>query len=198
MALTALLVGGYALVMTTIPGLRVEFVADMFRDDPLAAPAHMGLGAIALFTGALQFSRALRRRYLAMHRWTGRIYVVSVLASALAAGHMALTTPGGGAAQFGFSALALCWLITTTAAWRSIRARDVTRHQVWMTRSYALTLAAVALRIYLPLALGNGVAFENAYAAIAWLCWVPNLLIAEWLVIPLTVRTTQRPVASAV
>jgi hypothetical protein len=26
-------------------------------------------------------------------------------------------------------------------------------------------------------------AFEPAYQTIAWLCWVPNLIVAEWLIL---------------
>jgi hypothetical protein len=25
--------------------------------------------------------------------------------------------------------------------------------------------------------------FEEAYPAIAWLCWVPNLMVAEWAIV---------------
>ena len=49
-----------------------------------------------------------------------------------------------------------------------------------MVRSYALTLAAVTLRIYLPASQVAGVSFTIAYPVIAWLCWVPNLLLAQW------------------
>jgi hypothetical protein len=51
-----------------------------------------------------------------------------------------------------------------------------------MIRSFALTLAAVALRVYLPSALAAGIEFETAYPIIAWLCWVPNLLVVEFLI----------------
>ena len=47
---------------------------------------------------------------------------------------------------------------------------------------YALTLAAVTLRVYLPASMALGLDFDRAYAAIAWLCWVPNLLAAQWLI----------------
>ena len=52
-----------------------------------------------------------------------------------------------------------------------------------MIRSYALTLAAVTLRIYVPVGLALGVPFADAYQAISWLCWVPNLVVAEWFVL---------------
>lgn len=51
-----------------------------------------------------------------------------------------------------------------------------------MIRSYTLCLAAVTLRVYLPIAEAAGIPFESAYPAITWLCWVPNLVAAEWLV----------------
>jgi hypothetical protein len=38
------------------------------------------------------------------------------------------------------------------------------------------------LRIYLPLAMVVGLPFEAAYSVVAWLCWVPNLLVASFLV----------------
>jgi hypothetical protein len=52
-----------------------------------------------------------------------------------------------------------------------------------MIRNLALTLAAVTLRNWMPLMLfGLHWPFRPAYIIVSWLCWVPNLLIAEWLV----------------
>jgi hypothetical protein len=56
-------------------------------------------------------------------------------------------------------------------------------HRAWMLRSYALTFAAVTLRIWLPLSQIAGIPFQEAYAAIAWLCWVPNLVVVEWFIL---------------
>ena len=52
-----------------------------------------------------------------------------------------------------------------------------------MTRSYALTFAAVTLRIYLRLSQVVGIPFDAAYQTISWLCWVPNRVVAEWLIL---------------
>ena len=69
-------------------------------------------------------------------------------------------------------------------AYERARARDYVAHRAWMIRSYALCLGAVTLRVYLPLSLGPlGLPFEQAYPAIAWVSWVPNLILAEWLLI---------------
>ena len=51
-----------------------------------------------------------------------------------------------------------------------------------MIRSFALTFAAVTLRLYIPASQMAGIPFDTAYPVIAWLCWVPNLLVAELFV----------------
>lgn len=48
-----------------------------------------------------------------------------------------------------------------------------------MIRSFALTLAAVTLRLYLILLEFLPVEFDDGYRAISFLCWVPNWIIAE-------------------
>ena len=48
-----------------------------------------------------------------------------------------------------------------------------------MIRNFALTFAAVTLRIWVPISFVSGIPFGVAYPLIAWLCWVPNLWIAE-------------------
>lgn len=53
-------------------------------------------------------------------------------------------------------------------------------------------LAAVTLRIYLPFGIASGMPFEEAYPAIAWLCWVPNLIVAEWLILSGTVAPLEQ------
>ena len=47
-----------------------------------------------------------------------------------------------------------------------------------MRRSFALTFAAVTLRVYLGISLGAGLELDPD-PAIAWLCWLPNLLVLE-------------------
>jgi hypothetical protein len=78
--------------------------------------------------------------------------------------------------------LASCWLGCTIAGWRQAVGRDLPAHRRWMIRSYALTLAAVTLRLYLPLSASLGIPFATAYPAIAWLCWIPNLAAAQWVI----------------
>ena len=60
-----------------------------------------------------------------------------------------------------------------------------------MIRSFALTLAAVTLRIYMPIGVTlNQGEFTLPYTIIAWACWVPNLITAE---IILALRARRSP-----
>lgn len=143
---------------------------------------HIGCGIVALALGAWNFVEASRRRFINLHRWIGRIYLICVLVSGIAGLALATTAQGGIAGQIGFGMLAVLWLSTGALAYYRIRNYDILLHRQWMIRNYALTFAAVTLRIWIPLLIGSaGYDFQEAYAAIAWISWVPNLLVAEFL-----------------
>ena len=145
---------------------------------------HIFLGGIALLSGFSQFYKNLRIKHLKVHKTLGKIYVLAVLLSGTAGLGIAYFASGGWIPAIGFAALAVLWLYTTANAFATIRKRLVDAHQRWMIRSYALCFAAVTLRIYLPLFIaGFGMEFYDAYRIIAWLCWVPNILIAEYFIV---------------
>ena len=56
--------------------------------------------------------------------------------------------------------------------------KNVQAHQYWMFINFALTFAAVTLRTGLGIGFASGTPFEVFYPYLAWLCWVPNLLVA--------------------
>jgi len=144
---------------------------------------HIGGGVVALAVGSFQFSRLLRTRYLNLHRWTGRVYLAAVAIGGVASFRMALESYGGQPTHFGFGMLAVLWLFTSAMAYVRIRQRNIQSHREWMIRSFALTFAAVMLRIWLPLFVGVWkIDFVQAFDTISWLCWVPNMLVAEVLV----------------
>lgn len=144
---------------------------------------HIFLGGLSLLTGWSQFSRKLRTSRLSLHRTLGKIYVASVLISGTAGLYIAFYATGGLVTQWGFGLLSVSWLFTTYMAFTKIRRLEIQLHQQWMIRSYALAFAAVMLRIYMPfMQAGLGMTFLDAYLIVSWLCWVPNLLVAELVV----------------
>lgn len=144
---------------------------------------HISFGGIALLTGCSQFLKGFRNRNLPLHRVLGKAYLVSISISGLSGLYIAFFSTGGIVAAAGFICLALGWLFTSAMAYQYIRKKNRISHEHWMIRSYALCFAAVTLRIWLPL-LEHAVGFDflTSYRLVAWLCWVPNLMVAEYIV----------------
>ena len=179
MTLSAIVVALYALGLLAVTSIRPPFIQNLFTHFPGVTAIHFIGGAIAIVAGAFQFSTSLRRKHLAIHRLLGRFYVGSIIFSGIAGLVLAMNSVGGFYVQTGFGLMAIFWLVTTFMAYRLIRQGDVKAHENWMIRSYAVTLAGVTLRLYLGLSILLGVKFFDAYPVLAWLCWVPNLIIAE-------------------
>jgi len=145
--------------------------------------SHVTGGGLALISGAFQFFPKLRQRRLSLHRFIGKVYVLVCLWSGFSGFFIALYATGGPVAKTGFVLLAVFWVFSTLMAYRTIRKKDIEAHREWMIRSYALTFAAVTLRLHLPLYTGfMGLDFIPAYRLVSWTAWVPNLLVVEWFI----------------
>jgi hypothetical protein len=182
-AVLGFLVAAYALTALLVPAVRSPLIAGLIISAPVLLVLHLTGGAVAVAVGAFQLSTRIRAHRIAVHRWLGRLYVLGVLVGGVAGLLLSAGAGGGLAARFGFGMLAVLWLASTAIAWIHIRQRRIELHRAWMLRSYALTFAAVTLRIWLPLSQIAGIPFQEAYVAIAWLCWVPNLVVVEWFVL---------------
>jgi uncharacterized membrane protein len=151
-----------------------------------ALGVHVLSGILALLIGPFQFVGRLRRRFVHVHRFMGATYVASAIALGVTGLILAPTAYTGPVASAGFTVLGLAMLFTTWTAVRMILAGRYGEHRRWMIRSFSLIMAGVMLRVlsmtYYGLAAVGIVdfSFETAYAAIAWLCWVPNLMLAIW------------------
>jgi uncharacterized membrane protein len=144
---------------------------------------HIIASMLAILVGAFQFLPALRKgRLTKIHRWLGRTYLLSILFGGLSGLYMAQFAHGGIISELGFGVLGCLWLYTGFRAYRDIRNKNIEGHRQWMIRNYALTFAGVMLRIWVPISGAVGIEFTAAYTAIAWLCWVPNLLVAQWII----------------
>ena len=158
------------------PDMKLNFLA-----HPAGIYTHVFASVVALSLGPLQFSGWIRRTRPRLHRWIGRVYLgIGVGVGGMLGLYMSVHAFGGLAAKLGFACLAIAWLFTGLRAFQAIRCGQVQEHRKWVIRNFSLTLAAVTLRIYLPASMIAGIPFELSYPAIAWLAWIPNLLVAEW------------------
>ena len=157
---------------------------------------HILGAAVALLVCPLQLVRRWRVRGNRLHRWTGRVYVAGCLLGGAGGLVSAFGSTAGPVAASGFATLAVLWIAVNVQGWRAALAGRYVEHRRWMLRSFALTFAAVTLRLYLPLVFVLHLPFVDAYRAIAWLAWVPNLVVAE-LYLRRGARPASRSLAAA-
>lgn len=169
-----------------------------FQSEPLwrvvALYTHLLGGGLALLVGPFQFLRSFRNRWPRAHRLLGRAYLtLGIGLSGISALLIAPGIRGGLVSSIGISSLAIIWLWTGVMAYRAIRVGHMEEHREWMTRNYALTFAAVMLRLWIIVLMvsqqgsldtvygGNrDLLFDEVYRVVMWLSWVPNLLFAEY------------------
>lgn len=157
-------------------------LADSFRARPWGIYTHAFFGMIALGIGAFQFRRSIVLRWPGRHRAIGRVYLGSAFLAGAAGLYMSPYSYGGSTTHLGFALLAVGLLSCTALAWRAIRRRQIDRHREWMIRSFAFLFSAVTLRIWLPMLVAVTGSFDPAYRLVSWLCWVPNLVVAELVI----------------
>lgn len=182
-ALLALPVGlvSYRYLIPGDFGLAPPILANRFTSLG-ALTLHAGFASTALILGPFQFMARLRGARPTLHRRIGMAYVLCCLIAGLSGLLLAFGAQTGPVSTAGFGLLAVFWLAATGQAWRLAVARRFVEHERWMIRSFALTLAAVTLRLYLPFAFLSPLGYDDSYRAISFLCWVPNLIVAEiWL-----------------
>ena len=186
----------YRLLAPNPPAVGPDVLANLMRRPWL--PVHAGFAATALLIGPFQFLPQLRLRWPRLHRTLGKAYVAACLLAAPAGLLLAWGTDAGPIAQWGFGTLAVLWFSATAWAIRLAIERRFAEHRRWMIRSFAMTFAAVTLRLYLPIPpMFLHMSFLDGYRIISWFSWTSNLLVVElflsWTVLrSMTNRTADR------
>lgn len=137
--------------------------------------SHLIGGGLALLFGAIQlFSRQGSR----WHRQLGKGYCLAVLVGGIGGGYLSFFSDVGPATGVGFFTLAILWLYSTYLAYVYARSHQIDLHRRWIIRSFAMTAAAISLRLEL-IPLTFFFSFETSYVIVAWGSWIGNLILAE-------------------
>ncbi|MEM9104565.1 MAG: DUF2306 domain-containing protein [Pseudomonadota bacterium] len=139
---------GFRGLTSDLTGSTYLFASDGLVSNP-AMFAHMISGAIITFLAPFQLLVPLRRRYPAIHRWSGRVLCVLAVFTALAGLiYMALRpTIGGPLMSIAFSGYGLCVLVAAFQTMRFARARDFERHRRWALRMFFLAIGSWLYRV---------------------------------------------------
>jgi len=144
---------------------------------------HVYTSIFVLLSG---FLAILRRDFgiRKFHRNAGKIYIFLILMLAAPSGiYMGIFANGGLTSKISFVLLGGLWWFSTFRAYRLAREKKFEAHKQWMWRSFALTVSAITLRMWKVMLV---YAFHpgpmEVYQIIAWLGWIPNILLIEYLI----------------
>lgn len=146
--------------------------------------AHVYTSIFVLFSEFIAVFVKPKAAFRNLHRFFGKIYVILLLLIAAPSGiYMGFYANGGILAKISFVILGILWWFTTYKAYLEIRNKNVINHKKWMYRSYALAVSAITLRLWKVFLVYF---FQpnpmDIYEVIAWLGWVPNLILTEILI----------------
>ncbi len=146
--------------------------------------AHVYSSIFVLLSGFLSVFIQPNSSLRNLHQISGKIYVFTLLLIAAPSGiYMGFYANGGILAKISFVILGILWWFTTYKAYLEIRKKNVLNHKKWMYRSYALAVSAITLRLWKVVLVYF---FQpnpmDVYEVIAWLGWVPNLILIEILI----------------
>ncbi len=138
---------------------------------------HVVGGGIALLISPFQFM--IYRKNRTLHRYLGRVYFCAIVIGSIGGYYMAWHAFGGIISMLGLGMLSTLWLSVTLVAVMHARNGDFPAHRRWMIRSFALTYAAVTLRLMNPVL---SAVFDEVmqFRIVYWLSWVTNLALAQW------------------
>ncbi|KLT68548.1 membrane protein [Flavobacterium sp. ABG] len=143
---------------------------------------HVYSAIFVLLAGFTQFSSGLLKRKPAIHRNIGKFYVFIVLFFSAPSGlFIGVFANGGLYSKISFVMLSILWFYFTLQGFLCIKNKNITLHKAYMLRSFALTFSAITLRFWkVILVYLFHPSPMDVYQIIAWVGWIPNLLIIEY------------------
>ena len=145
---------------------------------------HVFASLFTLIAGFTQFSTYILVHHKKLHKVMGKLYVIAVLfINFPAAFIMAIYASGLLPSKIAFIILDSLWFWFTYKAFITAKQRNFKAHKQYMIRSYALTFSAITLRTW-RIIISSLIIITplHLYMIDAWMGFVPNLLLAEWII----------------
>ena len=150
----------------------------------LAFFVHVYTSVFLLVLGAIQMIPNLVYKYKKLHWWSGRLYAFLIIFVSGPCGLvMAYYANGGWISQLAFVILSVLWISFTSLSVYHAMKGNIMLHRNFAIRRFALTCSAISLRLfkYIIIQLFEPQAMD-AYRIVAWLGWIVNLLIVEYII----------------
>jgi uncharacterized membrane protein len=143
--------------------------------------AHIISVPFILLAGSSQVFFRYEKSFKNIHKVLGSLYVYLILFLSMPGAFViSFYAFGGWPAKLSFLILTILWGWFTWRGFRNGKEGNIIAHKNFMIRSYVLTLSAIVLRI-LSFVFIHYFDFygDLAYQIIAWLSWLPSLLLTE-------------------
>jgi uncharacterized membrane protein len=155
-----------------------------FAAAPFAIALHASAGALFLLLGAVQFVAGIRNRHPALHRWSGRLLLVTGFAVAATAVYFGMIVPVAGVREVVIIGLAtMLFTGSLIAALIAIRKRRIAVHRKWMMRAFAVALGIAVMRVVAGVADATltplGYPFRDLFILSLALGWIIAIGAAE-------------------
>jgi uncharacterized membrane protein len=181
-------VGRRAYVLV-FPPKAPRFAAGAALDAGFAAHrrmtfVHIVPAAVVIMLMPMQFLGGIRKRYPAVHRWSGRVVISLGFVVGGSALVMSETMSIGGVNETAATTLfAILFLVFLSLGYRSIRKGRIVRHREWMIRSFGVLLGIATTRPIVAIFFAAGRLTPREFFGTAfWLGFTLTLLSAEaWI-----------------
>lgn len=159
---------------------------DALFDYPLWSLAHFVPGVLFMALVPFQLWPSFRNRHRALHRWSGRVLVLSGLFLGLSGAAFVFQMPARPLTERVFMlTFFVAFLFCLLKAFAAARRRDFVRHRIWMIRMFLTGLTITTQRLLTGALIGfagvNSVdQFWDHFVTAGWLAWVIQIAVAEW------------------
>ncbi len=145
---------------------------------------HVYSAIFSLLAGFTQFNTKLLKNNPVIHITIGKLYVFSVLFLAAPSGFfIGLYANGGFYSKVSFVTLSFLWFYFTLKGFLMVKSKKINLHKKFMLRSFALAFSAITLRLWkVILVYLFHLSPMDTYQIIAWLGWIPNILLIEYYI----------------
>ncbi len=153
---------------------------------PYLTLVHVVSGFLFMTIGPLQFVAAIRNRWLGVHRWCGRVFLLASLVGVVSAVVLVPVLPvfGSFSTTIGVLFFSALFMVSLAQGYRHIRRREIAEHREWMIRLFAIGLGISTIRVLTPFLMVPplGASFVEAWDTMIWLGFSINILVAEvWI-----------------
>ena len=156
-----------------------------YNVNPVLTLSHLVPGFLFMLLGPFQFIKNVRAKWIQLHRWSGRVFIVSSLIAGVAALVVTVRLPvfGNLSALVGVTLFGTIFLFALLKAYFHIRKREIAQHREWMIRAFALGLGIATFRVQLIfLQSFTDYGFVEIWDTVAWFGFATNLIVAEiWI-----------------